>query len=260
MRIQTNGIEVECRVEGRGRTVVLVHGLGSTLSTWEGVAQSLSSSYQVVRFDLRGSGRSDVPDGPYDLETWVDDIDGILAELDVETAHFVGHSLGSIISMRYALEHPDAVSSLSLAAAGPGMPEEKVSEAQTVVDAIESDGMEAHADTEVEESLSPHTRETRPELAGLYRDLILNNDPDGYVASMRGLMNADLRGDLADVPVPTLLIAAENDVVTPPVASFIISDRIPDSEVTVLQHAGHMAQLETPAELARSVHDFIANQ
>ncbi|RQH02314.1 alpha/beta fold hydrolase [Natrarchaeobius oligotrophus] len=259
MRITTNGIEVECRVEGRGRTVVLVHGLGSTLNTWEGVARSLSSSYQVVRFDLRGSGRSDVPEGPYSIETWVDDVDGVLDELEVETAHFVGHSLGSIISTKYAIEHPDRVASLSLAAAGPGMPEEKVEETKEIVDAIEADGMEAHADTEVEESLSTHTRETRPELAGLYRDLILQNDPDGYVASMRGLMNANLRGELEDVPVPTLLLAAENDVVTPPVASFIMADRIPDAQVTVLQRAGHMAHLEAPEELSRSVHDFIAN-
>lgn len=259
MRTEVNGVQLAYDVEGRGRPVVLVHGLGSTLNTWEGVAQSLTSAYEVYRFDLRGSGRSEVPEGPYELETWVEDLRAFLNDQDIDAAHLVGHSLGSLISMRFAAEYSDRVQTLSVAAAGPGIPEEKKEELQTVVEEIEEEGMAAHAATETEESLSEYTKQTRPELVGLYREMILENEPDGYVASMRGLMNADLKPVVGDIQAPTLLLAAENDSVTPPVASFILSGRIPESTVTVIPDAGHMAQLEAPKEVARELHEFIAN-
>lgn len=259
MRTEVNGIELAYEVEGRGRPVVLVHGLGSTLNTWEGVADSLSVAYEVYRFDLRGSGRSDVPEGPYELDDWVSDLRGFLDDQELDAVHLVGHSLGSIVSMQFAAESPERVRTLSLAAAGPGMPDEKVAELESVVDAIESEGMAAHADEETAESLSAHTKETKPELVGLYRELILSNDPAGYVASMRGLMDASVMPVLGDIEAPTLLLAAENDAVTPPVASLIIAGKIPDATVTMLPDAGHMAHLEAPKAVATELHGFIAN-
>ena len=259
MRTEVNSVQLAYKVEGRGRSIVLVHGLGSTLNTWEGVAGSLANAYEVYRFDLRGSGRSEVPDGPYDLATWVEDLRGFLDDQELDAVHLVGHSLGSLISMRFAAENPDRVQTLSLSAAGPGMPEENQSGLQTVVDEIKSEGMVAHAETETQESLSEHTKQTRPELVGLYREMILENDPDGYVTSMRGLMDADLAPVLGEVEAPTLLLAAENDAVTPPVASFILAGKIPNASVSVVQDAGHMVQLEAPKTLANEVHEFVAN-
>ncbi|WP_435317049.1 alpha/beta fold hydrolase [Haloarchaeobius sp. TZWSO28] len=259
MQTEVNGVELAYEVEGRGRPVVLVHGLGSTLNTWEGVVQSLTNSYEVYRFDLRGSGRSDVPDGPYSLETWVADLHAFFDDQDLDAVHLVGHSLGSLISMQFAAQHPDRVRTLSLAAAGPGMPEEKQSELQTVVNEIKRNGMTAHAETETQESLSEHTKQTRPELVGLYREMILENDPKGYTESMLGLMEANLMPVVDDIVAPTLLLAAENDTVTPPVASFILSNKIPSAEVTVIQDAGHMAQLEAPKAVSTELHRFIAN-
>ncbi len=259
MRATVNGIELHYRDEGSGRPVVLIHGLGNTLASWEGVARSLKTTYRVVRFDLRGSGASGVPPGPYDPETWVADLRGLLDELDIEQAHLLGHSLGSLIATRFAADHPDRVRSLGLIGTGPGTPDAEKPTQRDIAAAIERNGMAERAANEIEESFSAHTRETRPELLGLYRELLRSNDPDGYAASMRGRLAFDLRSVLDDVRAPALLVVGERDTVTPPLASFIVADGLTESSVVVLPDVGHMVPLAAPKRLAAELHDFLAN-
>lgn len=259
MRATVNGIELHYRDEGRGRPVVLIHGLGNTLSSWEGVARSLRTTYRVVRFDLRGSGGSSVPLGPYTPESWIADLRDLLDELDIDKAHLVGHSLGSLIATRFASEHTGRVRSLGLIGTGPGTPEAEKPDQRDIAASIERNGMAERAATEVETSFSAHTRETRPELLGLYRELLLANDPEGYAATMRGMLAFDLREVLDDVQAPAVLVVGEHDAVTPPLASFIVADGLTESSVVVLPDVGHMVPLAAPKRLAEELHDFLAN-
>lgn len=259
MRATVNGIELHYRDEGQGRPVVLIHGLGNTLSSWDGVARSLRTTYRVVRFDLRGSGASSVPSGPYEPEMWTADLLGLLDALDIDRAHLIGHSLGSLIATRFASEHPDRVRSLGLIGTGPGTPEAEKPAQRDIAASIEENGMADRAANELEDAFSAHTRETRPELLGLYRELLLSNDPGGYAASMRGMLAFDLREVLGEVQAPAHLVVGERDTVTPPLASFIMADGLTDSSVTVLPDVGHMLPLAAPKRLADELHDFLAN-
>lgn len=259
MLATVNGIELNYRDEGRGRPVVLLHGLGNSLNVWEGVARSLRTTYRVVRVDLRGSGDSSVPPGPYDPEEWVMDLLGLLDDLGIEDAHLVGHSLGSLIATRFAGGYPDRVRSLGLVGTGPGTPEDETAAQREIADRIERDGMAERVTNEVEDSFSAHTRETRPELLGLYRELLKSNDPAGYAAAMRGMLAFDLRDDLAAVDAPALLVVGEHDAVTPPLASFLVADGLADASVVVLPDVGHMVPLAAPKRLAGELHDFLAN-
>lgn len=259
MRANVNGVELDYRDEGRGRPVVLLHGLGNSLHTWSGVARSLRTTYRVIRYDLRGCGASSIPAGPYAPTDWTADLLGLLDELSIDRAHLVGHSLGSLIATRFAADNPDRVRSLSLVGAGPGTPADQKEKQREIAASIERDGLAERAEAEVEEAFSAHTKETRPELLGLYREILRSNDPDGYAASMRGMVEFDLREHLDAIEAPTLLVAGENDTVTPPLASLLLADGIAESRIVVLQDVGHMIPVAAPKELAGAVQDFLAN-
>jgi pimeloyl-ACP methyl ester carboxylesterase len=118
-RVRPVRLDVERSGTG-ARRLVLTHGLGDDASTWDGVVGPLvDAGLTVVRWDLRGHGRSDAPDDPlaYSRELGIADLAGMVGS---EPAHLVGHSLGGHLSLALALRRPDLVHTLTLIASGPG--------------------------------------------------------------------------------------------------------------------------------------------
>ncbi|GAA4104776.1 alpha/beta hydrolase [Actinomadura miaoliensis] len=90
---------------GTGAPVLLLHGLGGTLLHWDTVAPLLTSAHRVVAMDLRGHGLSG--DGPWEWEGVLDDVQAVIDHLGLDTPLLVGHSLGGMVAVRWALRHPD---------------------------------------------------------------------------------------------------------------------------------------------------------
>src|SRR4030095_6264994 len=89
--------------------VLFAHSLGASLSTWDAQAAALSARFRVVRCDLRGHGRSPVPDGPYEIADLGGDLVALLDRLGVARAHVCGLSLGAMAAMWLAAHHPQRV-------------------------------------------------------------------------------------------------------------------------------------------------------
>jgi 3-oxoadipate enol-lactonase len=98
-------------IAGSGDPVVLIHGMGLDASMWDPQMPVLAREFRVIRYDLRGFGASTLPDGPYSHS---DDLLGLLEFLGTPSAHIIGLSMGGRIALRFALEHPKAVRSLTL--------------------------------------------------------------------------------------------------------------------------------------------------
>jgi len=108
-------------LEGDGPPLFLIHGIGASRHSWDGVVQRLSQKYRCITYDLRGHGLSPVPPPPYSLDDLVEDLEALRQELGIAKAHFIGHSLGGMIGPAYARRYPERVLSLGLlsTAAGP---------------------------------------------------------------------------------------------------------------------------------------------
>jgi pimeloyl-ACP methyl ester carboxylesterase len=107
---------------GTGPAVVLLHGLGATRRTWDGLA-ALTTRFELVSFDLPGHGETAAPDGPYEIEDLSDRLAAVLTEAGIARAHLVGSSLGGMIAQHFAATRPERVGRLVLCDTSPALSE-----------------------------------------------------------------------------------------------------------------------------------------
>lgn len=116
-----NGIELYFEEEGSGEAVLLIPASWWPNDTWKvGVVPVLARHYRTIIFDCRGTGRSSKPVDAYTVKQFAADALGLLTHLGVKRCHTVGFALGSLIVQAMAIERPDLVGTLTMAAAGPG--------------------------------------------------------------------------------------------------------------------------------------------
>lgn len=111
-----DNLRLACDERGSGAPVVFVHGLGLDRRRWDGVARAVvDAGYRAITFDLRGFGESEPPAAPYRMDDLVGDLVAVADELAGDSFHLVGHSLGGMISLSFAVRWPDRLRSLTLA-------------------------------------------------------------------------------------------------------------------------------------------------
>jgi len=115
MRIKIDGIHLNYELAGQGRTLVLIHGLRSSLASWGPLIPPLAEYYQVLAWDVRGHGQSDKPDEEYTVSQWAQDLSLLLHKLAITKAYVLGISMGGVIAQRFALDYPGVVEALILA-------------------------------------------------------------------------------------------------------------------------------------------------
>jgi 3-oxoadipate enol-lactonase len=230
-------------VTGDGPPLVLANSLGSNLHMWDGQAEELARHFTLIRFDARGHGESDVPEGPYAIEDFGNDVVDLLDHLNIERAHMAGISLGGMTAMWLAIHAPARVDRII-----PTCTSAKLGPPQTWIDRIAlvtEKGTAAVAPTVAKNWVTDASR--RPEL----EKMIAATPADGYAASCAAVQHMDLLEDLHTITAPTLVISANQDPSTPPEHGQAIADRIPGARFEILDGAAHLANLERGDELVR---------
>src|SRR5213080_2719915 len=112
--VRVNDVDMYYEIHGDGEPLVLIVGLGTDISEWDGIIRWLAKKYKVLAFDNRGAGRTDKPDAPYSIETMAHDTAGLMQALGIEQAHILGISMGGRIALALALRQPKRVKKLIL--------------------------------------------------------------------------------------------------------------------------------------------------
>ena len=254
-----DGVAVED--EGEGDAVVLMHGLGGTSNNWTPVMAALAR-HRAIRPDLPGSGRSAKVEGPLSIERYVESIRAVCERLQVKRAHFVGHSLGTIVCFHLAARFPELVRSLALF--GPLLAPPEAARPNIAARGAKARsegvaGMQAIAEAIVQAATSTDTRTHKPVTVALVRESLMRQDPEGYARSCEALASAQAV-DPATIKCPTLLVTGEDDAVAPPQTVRSIGDRVGGSRVVVYPRCGHWTTYERPEECARELREFLAAQ
>ena len=121
MKIKANGISMNYHIRGQGANLVLIHGAGDNLNMWYHQVPIFSKSYNVITYDVRGSGKTESPKGDYSISLFAEDLYQLMRVIKVEGAYFLGYSMGGYIALELAKNYPDLVEALILANSSAGL-------------------------------------------------------------------------------------------------------------------------------------------
>jgi 3-oxoadipate enol-lactonase len=224
--------------------VVLSNSLGTTLAMWEPQAAALARDHRVLRYDLRGHGRSPVPEAPYSIADLGSDMLALLDRNGIARASLFGVSLGGMVSMWVAAHAPERVDRLILCSTSAVMgPPESWTERAALV---RREGTAAVADSVVARWFTPAFAAAQPDVVARIRGQLAATPAEGYAGCCEAIREMDQRPDLPAIAAPTLVIAAEGDPSTPPAHARAIAGLIPGARLEVLDRGAHLVNVEAP--------------
>ena len=228
------------------------------MQNWDGVVERLKSRYTLLRYDLRGHGRSEKRPGPYTLGDFVADHIALLDTLGWRSSHVVGFSLGGIIAQALAIDHPSRVDKLVLVSAIAGRTPEEAAKAQARARTLAEGGADTHLDAALDRWFTREFREAHPEVIEQRKRQAAQQDPGCYAAAYHVLANDDLADDLHRIGHDTLVMTGELDAGSTPRMAALMAERIPNASLHLLPGLKHSVLLEAPALVAARIADFLS--
>lgn len=252
-------VEIYYETHGTGAPVLLVPGLGGVGSYWSPNIPVFSRRYRVIVHDHRGCGRSSRSRIRYSVDQMADDLLRLMDHLEIGQAHLVGHSTGGAIGQTLAATHPGRLKSLV------------ISGSWTRADAYFRRVFEARRTLLTAAGAAAYVRASA---VFLYPYWWVNENigrleerekagipafPEPEIAASRidAILEFDRAADLGQIETPTLVICAEDDIVTPPHFSRELAAKIPRAELVLLEKGGHCASETCEREYSAAVLAFI---
>jgi 3-oxoadipate enol-lactonase len=256
---RVRGIELAYEVSGAGQPVVLLHGFPFNRTLWREQAEALKERYRVITVDLRGHGETAATRDPATMEEMAGDVAALLDHLRIERVVLGGLSMGGYVALAFYRLFPERVGALILAdtRAQADTDEARLAREQTATRAL-AEGMHTIADAMLPKLLAPSTQEEHPEVVARVREMILNTDPQGAASALRGMaVRRDQTEFLREINCPTLIVVGNLDPITPLADAELMKREIRGSRLEVIAGAGHVSNIERPAEFNHALEDFL---
>jgi len=225
---------------GRGKPLIFVHGWLGSWRYWIPTMEIMSEHGRTYALDLWGFGDSDRFDGDYSVEGYVGLLDVFIEEMGFGNMTLIGHALGAAVAMRYAAEKPDYVErimTVSVPLTSEAINEKLLTPGSSFLDRIRGwKPSEGH--TEVEQEMDKMA--------------------EGVMeASIRSTMEADLRRDMQQIPLPLLLTYGERDTIVAPPQPELLADAGEHVRTIVLPNSRHFPMLDDTPRFTRLLCDFL---
>jgi 3-oxoadipate enol-lactonase len=253
---QGQGARIHYELEGpEDRPVLLLsNSLGTELGMWSTQMPSLTARYRVLRYDSRGHGRSEAPEGPYTIDMLGQDALAVLDAAGIASTRFCGLSKGGMVGQWLGVNAPRRIERLVLANTSSfiGAPEVWNQRIETV----RTQGMAAIVPGVIDRWFTRPFQERAPDSVARIRSMLLATDPAGYAACCAAVRDMDQREAIRTITAPTLVIAGRHDQATPPEQARLLAESIPGARLIELD-AAHLSNIEAEAAFTRAVFDFL---
>jgi len=239
------GIDIAYVISGNvdGPKMVLMHGLFLNSDCWKYQLPEFEKSFNILRFDLRGHGRSTKPKKRFTIRNYVDDMTALLSHLGWnQDLYLVGHSLGGMIALVYGLENPSHVKKMVVADSFCFISQEAITD---VLGRVNSSKLEKFAIGISVRGLLPYNQEVAEFVAKLVTDHMTKKDCLQATAASAGFNICEY---LKNLQIPVLILVGKKDITTPVWASEMIHEWLPQSELIIMPDAGHLTILDHPKE------------
>ena len=255
-----NGISIAYRDRGSGAAVVFVHGHPFDQSMWDPQVAALSWKYRTITLDLRGYGKSEVPNiNATTLETMAADIKGLLDHLGIQKTVVVGLSMGGQVAMAFADLFPERLTGLVLAGTfAEADTAEAAAARRAMADRFVNEGSVLPGGEMLPKLLAAPSMKRDPALAVTVYTMIANAPPEGAAAALRGrALRKDYLPTLRRLAVPALIMVGTQDQFSPLERAQQMHEAIPSARLVVFDETGHMLNLEAPDRFNASLHEYL---
>jgi 3-oxoadipate enol-lactonase len=259
--LETNGARIYYEVDGSGEPLVLIHAGVANLRMWDGQVEAFSDRYRVIRYDTRGFGRTETEAVEFSNRA---DIAALLDHLGETSAHLVGLSRAGSIALDFALEYPDRIRSLTVAAGGvsgyqapEALPEEAFAEAERMWEARDWDGL---ADWEADFWAAGPGRpaDRAPEVRAMVHRWVLENYRAEKEEGKPQVLDPPAAERLGDLRVPLLVVYGTLDEPGTQASMRHLAGSVPDARLEVFEGVAHMINLEQPDRFNRLLAEFLS--
>lgn len=259
MKVTANGVALNCEIEGKEGAPWLTfsNSLATDLHMWDAQAAALADDFRILRYDKRGHGGSDVPDGPYDFSMLVGDVIGLWDALGIGQSHFVGLSIGGMTAMGLGIHHADRLRSIVISNAIAEAPAPFVAAWDERIAIVEEQGMQALAAPTVERWSSDAFFNSGTPVLDDLRAMVAATPAKGFMGCARALQGLDFEKSLGEIRTRALFIAGKEDGATPASTMSRIARLVEGAQYVELSPAGHLSNIEQPEGYTAALRDFL---
>lgn len=254
---EVNRTNLYYEVMGQGHPLILIHGGLLDSRIWDGQFKKFADQYQVIRYDIRGYGKSATPKGRY---SHVKDLDALLKFLEIEKAHIIGLSLGGTIAIDLALDYPEKVTSLILASTAPvgfGSQDDQLTKKTLMI-------YEVARSNRFDEAVAmwldhPVFKTIHPRFKPKLRKMIFNNLPSWILPQDNMIWSSPPAVErLSAIKASTLILVGDQDVPDIMKAADMLENKIGVAIKIIISGAGHHINIEKPRQFNNIVLDFLS--
>ena len=257
--ILPNGLRLEYLEQGdpAGVPVILLHGYTDSRRSWERILPMLPNSLRVFALTQRGHGESDKPATGYAPGDFAADVIQFMDQLGIRQAVIVGHSMGSIVGRRIALDNPERVRGLVLEGAFATL------KGNQIMEDFWKQAIEPLTDPVPDQFVVDFQRSTlaRP-VPGWFFDLVVGESRKAPIQVWKGvigqLVQTDFLAETARVQAPTLILWGDRDAFAPLAEQKLLQSTIPGSRLVIYTGTGHGMHWEEPERFVRDLVQFVA--
>ncbi len=262
--LDVQGAPLYYEVAGTGYPLLLIHEGVADCRMWDQQFETFARQYQVIRYDLRGFGKSTVPAGPFANH---EDTFALLQHLGIKQAHVIGMSFGGLVALDFTLAHPERVTSLVLGAPSVSGRKSSSADVQRFVEEEEALLEQGNLEAATELNLRMWVdgpRRTPDQVDPTVRQCVYEMQYHAFTVPTPDEaeelpLEPSAITRLAEIHVPTLLIVGEYDIPDKYELVKQLASEIPQAQQVVIPGAAHVINMEQPAEFNRIVLNFLAH-
>ncbi len=259
--IEVDGQKVHYRQEGEGPHLLLLHGTASSLHTWDGWVEELKNHFTITRLDLPAFGLTGAhPDGNYSIDFYTSFLNEFVNQLDLDSLHVAGNSLGGGIAWSYALSHPEKVSKLVLIDAS-GYPSGeipfvfKLARNDLTADLLKSITPRSFVEKNIQDVYYNDSKINDLLIDRYYELTLAPGNRQAFIDRARINMGYNHKR-LSEIKAPTLILWGKYDEWVPLENAYKFNNNIEGSELVILE-SGHVPMEENPVITATRVKSFL---
>ncbi len=245
---------------GEGRIpVIFLHGFPFDKTMWHLQLDALQATYHLISLDIRGFGKSKDDTTPLSIDLFTDDLIAFMDQLSIEKAVLCGLSMGGYIALNAVNRFPDRFEALVLCDTQciADTPEAKEKRYETIED-IKANGLTGFTDAFVKKVFCKESLKTKKKLVSQLKSVIASNQPQAVIQGLTAIAErAETCSILSKITIPTLIICGSDDAVTPLSKSEYMQLQIKGSVLQVIEHAGHVSNLEQPEAFNKHLNEFL---